>query len=157
MARIDRTDARLLLALRETPRATGVQLAAMLRLARNTVQSRLARWHEEQLLAPIDRCVSPRDLGYPLRAYVTAILDQHVLDAVIEDLKQIDEVVQVAGISGAADLVLEVVARDTDDLYRIAGLLLAVPGVRRTNMAVVMHEALPYRTAPLLERVAGRE
>lgn len=152
---LDRTDARLLLALRDMPRASGVQLASMLRLARNTVQSRLARWYDKGLIGPVDRLVDPRDLGYPLRAFVTAILDQHRLDTVIAELKDIPEVLQVAGISGAADLVLEVTARDADDLYRIAGLLLDIPGVRRTNMAIVMHEALPYRTAPLLERVAA--
>ena len=80
MTKLDRTDARLLLAMCDTPRATGVQLAAMLNLARNTVQARLARWDQEKVLAPIDRCVSPRDLGYPLQAFITAVVDQHRLD-----------------------------------------------------------------------------
>ena len=52
MTKLDRTDARMLLAMCDAPRATGVQLAAALGLARNTVAARLARWDEERVLAP---------------------------------------------------------------------------------------------------------
>ncbi|CAA0128613.1 Regulatory protein AsnC [Mycolicibacterium vanbaalenii] len=154
MAKLDRTDARLLLALCDAPRATGVQLAATLNLARNTVQARLARWEQEKVLAPIDRCVSPRDLGYPLKAFITAVVDQHQLEDVLAALETLAQVTQVTGLSGAADLLIAVVATDADDLYRLAGLVLAVPGVQRTTMSVAMHEVVAYRTRPLLERLA---
>jgi hypothetical protein len=36
-------------------------------------------------------------------------------------------VLEVFGLSGAADLLVRVAARDADDLYRIAGQLLATP------------------------------
>jgi DNA-binding Lrp family transcriptional regulator len=157
MTRLDRTDARLLLALCDAPRATGVQLAARLNLARNTVQARLSRWDQEKVLAPIDRCVSPRDLGYPLTAFITAVVDQHRLDDVIAALATIAQITQVTGLSGAADLLIGVVATDADDLYRVAGLVLAVPGVERTTMSVAMHEVVAYRTRPLLEQLAHRQ
>ncbi|BBY64966.1 Lrp/AsnC family transcriptional regulator [Mycolicibacterium helvum] len=155
MVNFDRTDARLLLALCEMPRASGVQLAAMLDLARNTVQSRLSRWYEHRALAPVDRCVSPRALGYPLRAFVAAVVDQHKLEPVIKRLSAIPEVAEVVGISGAADLHIEVNTVDADDLYRVAGLILAVPGIERTVVSVVVRQAVPYRTRPLLERLAA--
>ncbi|HET7741617.1 MULTISPECIES: Lrp/AsnC family transcriptional regulator [unclassified Mycolicibacterium] len=154
MTRLDRTDARILLALCDAPRATGVQLASMLNLARNTVQSRLARWDQDKVLAPIDRCVSPRDLGYPLKAFITAVVDQHQLEDVLAALQTIAQVTQVTGLSGAADLLIAVAATDADDLYRLAGLVLAVPGVQRTTMSVAMHEVVAYRTRPLLEQLA---
>ena len=100
MAKLDRTDARMLLALCDAPRATGVQLASLLNLARNTVQARLARWDHDEVLAPIDRCVPVRDLGYPLRAFVTAVVDQHRLEPVIAQLRSVPEVLEVVGISG---------------------------------------------------------
>jgi DNA-binding Lrp family transcriptional regulator len=157
MTRLDRTDARLLLALCDAPRATGVQLATKLNLARNTVQARLARWDHEKVLAPIDRCVSPRDLGYPLKAFITAVVDQHQLEDVIAALETVTQVTQVTGLSGAADLLIGVVATDADDLYRVAGLVLAVPGVERTTMSVAMREVVAYRTRPLLEQLARRQ
>ena len=154
MTKLDRTDARMLLAMCDAPRATGVQLAAVLGLASNTVAARLARWDEERVLAPIDRCVSPRDLGYPLKAFITAVVDQHRLDHVLVELETIAQVTQITGLSGAADLLIGVVATDADDLYRVAGLILAVPGVERTTMSVAMHEVVAYRTRPLLEELA---
>lgn len=156
MARLDRTDARILRALCEFPRATGVQLAGLVSMARNTVQTRLGRWDAEDLLAPFDRRVDPRDLGYPLRAYIAVVVDQHRLEEVVESLGEIPEVLEVVGISGIADLQLLVVAADADDLYRIAGRVLGVSGVDRTTVSVVMHEAIPYRTLPLIDRLAGR-
>ena len=154
MTKLDRTDARMLLAMCDAPRATGVQLAATLGLARNTVAARLARWDEDRVLAPVDRCVSPRDLGYPLKAFITAVVDQHRLDHVLVELETIAQVTQITGLSGAADLLIGVVATDADDLYRVAGLILAVPGVERTTMSVAMHEVVAYRTRPLLEELA---
>ena len=154
VSKLDRTDARLLLTLCDVPRATGVHLASLLGLARNTVQARLARWDQSQVLGRIDRLVSPRDLGYPLRAYVGAVTDQHRLEAVIDRLRDIPEVTEVVGVSGEADLHIGVSATDADDLYRVAGLILAVPGIERTTVSVIMREAIPYRTKPLIERLA---
>jgi len=157
MPSFDRTDARILLALCDAPRATGVQIAALLGLARNTVQSRLSRWDADNVLQPFDRRVVPRDLGFPLRAFVTAVVDQHLLEDVIAHLAEIPEVTEVAGISGPADLHIEVAASDSDDLYRVAGRILAVPGVERTNVSIAMRQAIPYRTKPLLEQIARTE
>ena len=61
----------------------------------------------------------------------------------------------VFGLSGASDLLVRIVAVDADDLYRIAGLLLDIPGVERTNMAIAMRELVTYRLTPVLERAAG--
>ncbi|MGB3483151.1 MAG: Lrp/AsnC family transcriptional regulator [Mycobacterium sp.] len=155
MVKLDGIDARILLALCDTPRASAVQLAASVKLARNTVQSRITRWRAENALAPIDRCVAPRQLGYPLRAFVSAVVDQHKLEPAIKCLGAIPEVAEVVGISGTADLHIDVNTTDTDDLYRVAGLILAVPGVERTVVSVVVRPAIPYRTRPLLERIAG--
>src|SRR6478735_1851933 len=157
MTKLDRTDARMLLAMCDAPRATGVQLAAALGLARNTVAARLARWDEDRVLAPIDRCVPPRDLGYPLKAFITAVVDQHRLEDVIAALETVTQVTQVTGLSGVADLLIGVVATDADDLYRVAGLVLAVPGVERTTMSVAMHEVVAFRTRPLLEQLARQQ
>ena len=56
---------------------------------------------------------------------------------------------------GAGALV-HTVAADADDLYRIAGQILAIPGVERTNTALVMRELVSYRITPLLQRRAQR-
>ena len=152
--RIDATDARLLLALAEQPRATTLALAEQLGISRNTVQTRLVRLEQRGLLDSYERRVAPKTLGYPLTAYVTTQVTQRRLDAVAAALAEVPEVVQVQGISGANDLLVHVVATDADDLYRIAGQILAIPGVERTNTALVMRELVDYRITPLLRQLA---
>lgn len=153
---IDATDARLLLALTEHPRATTIALADQLGLSRNTVQARLAALEERGVLRPFERRVDPASLGYPLAATVTTQVTQRRLDEVAAALDRIPEVVQVDGLSGHTDLLVHVVAADGDDLYRIAGQILATPGVERTNTALVMRRLVDYRITPLLHRVADR-
>lgn len=151
---LDATDARLLLELIANPRATGVELAARLGLSRNTVQARLARWEAAGVLGSFELRVPPRALGYRLSAFVAVVVDQHRLEAVVDELAEVPEVTEVCGLTGATDLTVRVVARDADDLYRITGQILKIPGVVRTNMALVMQELVGPRTAPLLRRLA---
>jgi hypothetical protein len=41
---------------------------------------------------------------------------------------------------------------DAEDLYRIAGQLLALRGIERTTTALAMRELVPHRITPLLRR-----
>ncbi|MGY1749313.1 Lrp/AsnC family transcriptional regulator [Modestobacter sp. SYSU DS0511] len=153
--RLDATDARLLLALSEDPRATVLSLARTLGLARNTVQARLARLESTGALEPFERRVRPEALGYRLGAYVTVQVVQRSLADVAEALAAIPEVLEVTGLSGVADLLVRVVATDADDLWRISEQVLAIPGVQRTDTNLALRRFVDHRMAPLLERAAG--
>jgi DNA-binding Lrp family transcriptional regulator len=154
--RIDATDARLLLALVERPRASAIALTGQTGLSRNTVQARLTRLEQQGVLDSLERQVPPALLGYPLAAYITTQVTQRRLDEVAEALASIPEVLQVDGVSGETDLLVHVAAADADDLYRIAGQILAIPGVERTHTALVMRELVNFRITPLLRRCAER-
>jgi DNA-binding Lrp family transcriptional regulator len=84
--RIDKTDARMLLALTEQPRATAVALAGLTGLSRNTVQARLARLEQHGVLDSLERQIPPAMLGYPLRAHITTQVTQRRLDEVADAL-----------------------------------------------------------------------
>jgi DNA-binding Lrp family transcriptional regulator len=151
---VDATDARLLLALAEDPRASVMALSQRLGLARNTVQARLTRLESNGALAPLDRRVRPEALGYRLGAYVTVQVAQRSLAEVSDGLAHIPEVLEVTGLSGAADLLVQVAAKDADDLWRITEQVLAIPGVQRIDTALAMRRFVDHRLAPLLERAA---
>ena len=72
-------------------------------------------------------------------------------------LAHIPEVVEVTCLSGVADLLVHVVARDADDLWRISEQLLAIPGIQRIDTALALRRFVDRRLAPLLERAAGSE
>jgi DNA-binding Lrp family transcriptional regulator len=152
---MDATDARLLLALAEDPRASVMALSQRLGLARNTVQARLTRLESSGALAPLDRRVRPEALGYRLGAYVTVQVAQRSLRDVSDGLAQIPEVLEVTGLSGVADLLVQVAAKDADDLWRITERVLAIPGVQRIDTALAMRRFVDHRLTPLLERAAG--
>jgi DNA-binding Lrp family transcriptional regulator len=151
---VDAIDARLLLALAESPRATVLALAERVGLSRNTVQARLAALEARGVLTTFERRIRPAALGYPLTAFVTVQVTQRMLAEVAEALDRVPEVVEVLGISGPTDLLVQLVARDADDLYRISGQLLATDGVERTSTSLVMRTLVEHRVAPLLERIA---
>jgi DNA-binding Lrp family transcriptional regulator len=152
---LDPIDARILTFLAEQPRATTMAVAERVGISRNTAQSRLVRLEQDGALKSFERRVAPEALGYPLTAFVTTQVTQRMLDEVAEALVGIPEVIEVQGISGPVDLLVHVVAADADDLYRIAGQILAIPGVERTNTSLVMRRLVDYRIAPLLRRRAG--
>src|SRR5690606_25128906 len=152
--RIDATDARLLLALAESPRATVLALAERTGLSRNTVQARLAGLEARGVLTSFERRIDPAALGYPLTAFVMVQVTQRMLAEVAAAMHEVPEVIEVLGLSGPTDLLVRVVARDADDLYRIAGRLLATDGVERTTTSLVMRTLVEHRMQPLLERIA---
>ena len=154
MRQLDALDARLLRALAAAPRATVQALAAATGAARNTVQARLARFEDENVLRSFERRIDPASLGYSLTAFVSITVAQQRLDEVGEALARIPEVLEVFGLSGETDLLAQVAARDADDLYRVAGQILATSGIERTETALAMRHMVPFRLAPLLDRAS---
>ena len=150
MSTLDATDARLLLALDDDPQATRVDLAQRLELSRNTVHARLTRWEDQAVLGAVDHRVMPKTLGYSLTAFVTIQIDQHRLDELTVAMTEIPEVLEVHGLTGVTDLLIHVVGRDANDLYRIAGRILSIDGVKRTSTGLVMQELMGYRIAQLI-------
>lgn len=145
----DRTDVALLRAMNQDPRVSMLALAERTGLARNTVRARLERYEETGTLHAFERRVDPAFLGYPLRAAIFTEVTQRKLAAVAAALAAIPEVLEVVGLSGVTDLLVQVAARDADDLYRVAGQILDIDGVVRTNTALVMRELVDYRTLQL--------
>jgi DNA-binding Lrp family transcriptional regulator len=148
--RADSVDKRIFRALVAEPRASAVSLADRTGLSRNTIQARLSRIDDHHALDSFERRIDPATLGFPLRAFLLANVTQRKLASIAADLEAIPEVLEVQGVSGAVDLLIQAVARDADDLYRIAGQILEINGIDRTTTALVMRTLVDYRVAPLL-------
>lgn len=150
MAAVDALDARILLALDDDPDASVLGLSRTLGVARNTVQARLRRL-SDTVLRGFGRRVDPAALGYPLLAFLSLRISQGSGDAAVVGLRALPEVIEIHSTSGAADLLVRVVARDTGHLYRLTNRILEIPGVERSDTAIALAELLPTRTGPLLQ------
>jgi DNA-binding Lrp family transcriptional regulator len=147
---LDVTDRRILSALDEDPRIPVMLLAQKLNLARGTVQSRLERLAASDALRANSSRITPQALGRGVGASVRAELDQHQLSEAIESLKRIPEVLECFAPAGDTDLLLRVVAKSPDDLYRVSEEIRLCPGILRTSTSMFLREVIPYRMTGLL-------
>jgi DNA-binding Lrp family transcriptional regulator len=150
MTVLDATDRRILLALDDDPRATVQLLALRLGLARGTVHARLDRLAAEGVLRRNSIRLQPGALGYPMRAMVSAEVDQDAFDQMMDDMGRIDEVVECVAVAGENDLMIQIVARDADHVYDITKRIKECRGINRTSTSIVLRELLAYRFDALL-------
>ncbi len=158
--RMDETDRRILAVLDEDTRMPVMLIAQKTGLARGTVQARLERFQEHGVLRLASTRVKPDALGCTLAATVSVELDQHQLEQAVAGLRRIPEVLECFAPAGGTDLLVRVVARNPDDLYRVSEEIRLCPGITRTSTSVFLREVVPYRVHPLLvqgqARPAGR-
>ncbi|MCF6385670.1 Lrp/AsnC family transcriptional regulator [Mycobacterium sp. MBM] len=151
--RVDAIDAKIIKALTEDPRATVIALANATGASRNTVQARLGKLESQQVLRSLERRIDPAALGYPLMAFISTRVTQRKLTEIADALENIPEVIEVHGLGGVTDLLIQVVAREADDLYRIAGQILDIDGVEQTTTSLVMRKLVDHRITPLLDNL----
>jgi DNA-binding Lrp family transcriptional regulator len=147
---LDDTDRRILLALDDDPRAPVALLAQRLGLARGTVHARLERLGTSGALRANSSRVRPDALGRGVSASIRVELDQHQIVAAIDALRRIPEVLECFAPAGDTDLLLRVVAKSPDDLYRVAEVVRLCPGILRTSTSLFLREVIPYRVSELL-------
>jgi len=154
MTRIDALDARIILALDDDPDATILALSRALGIARNTIHARLRRLAADGALKAFSQRVDLAALGYELVAFMSLSVSQ-TDPGIVQDLLGLPEVISAHYTTGDADLLVQVVAKNTRDLYRITTSILAIEGVNRTSTAVSLVEPIPNRPQALLRTAAG--
>jgi DNA-binding Lrp family transcriptional regulator len=154
MTRIDALDARIILALDDDPDATILALSRALGIARNTVHARLRRLAADGALKPFSQRVDLAALGYELVAFMSLSVSQ-TDPGIVRGLLDLPEVISAHYTTGDADLLVQVVAKNTRDLYRITTSILAIEGVNRTSTAISLIEPIPNRPHALLRAAAS--
>jgi DNA-binding Lrp family transcriptional regulator len=152
---IDALDAALLAALAEDPRRGPTELASRLGVSRNTVHARLSRLEASQILAGFSARLRLTALGLAVEAIVDVELSQGALQAVIDALADMPNVLEVMATTGRADLVVRVAARTHEELQALLQEILAMAGVTRTTTHIAMTNPVPYRVTPLLRHLTG--
>src|SRR3954468_2274928 len=147
---IDELDARLIAAMRESPRVGLLEISRRVGVARGTVQARLTKLEGRGVVIGYGPEVDPGAMGYAISAFVFIELNQGRLAEAVELLGDVPEVLEADAISRPQDLVCRVVARDTEHLQDIVNRLLATPAIQRCTSHIVLSRQVPPRTGPLV-------
>ena len=150
---IDVLDAKLILAMAETPRIGVMELARHLGVARGTVQARLDKLQDRGTVTGFGPDLDLRAIGYEVLAFITLEIAQGRLVDVTDHLAGIPEVLEAHATTGQGDLHCRVVARTNEHLQDVIHAILEVDGIMRTTTQIALTEQLGHRVLPLIAQL----
>src|SRR5437868_12287623 len=139
MPDLDGLDTRIVLLFSREPRIGVLEASRRLGVARGTVQARLDRLERSGVITGWAPAVDPAAIGFPVTAFATLEIAQgHGHRPVAEHLRSIPEVLEAHTITGAADMMVRLVAQSNADLQRVIDQVVASPDVRRASTVIVL-------------------
>ena len=151
---LDQIDCAILGELLRRPRAGVRDYARTLGLARGTVQARLDRLTDQGVIDGYAPQLSHAALGFPVLAFVHIQLQQGSLESFAKDIATVAQVVEAHSVTGDADVLCRVVARNNRDLETVIQAILDLGGVVRTRTEISLTERVSRRDTTLLEVLA---
>ena len=151
---MDQLDVALVEAMRENPRVGDLELSRITRVARATVQSRLAKMEAAGIITGYGPDIDLIAAGHPVVAFVTLEIAQGSLDAVTEELESLPNVLDAYVTSGAADVVCKIAATSHEDLQAVLLHISQSGTVVRSTSVIVLSELVKPRVLPMLRKGA---
>jgi Lrp/AsnC family transcriptional regulator, leucine-responsive regulatory protein len=150
---LDEFDLKLLDAIQRNNRLTAAQLAESVCLSPSAVQRRLHRLRERKVIEAEVAIVSPEKLGQSLTAIVEVTLDTdrpRIVEQFQRAIQTAPEVMQAYYVTGSADYILVITARNMSDYEAFArGFLSKRPHVKYFRTSIVMRRVKWGMTLPL--------
>jgi Lrp/AsnC family leucine-responsive transcriptional regulator len=149
----DATDRKLLALLQQDGRTPVSRLAEAVGLSAPPVHERLRRMEEEGIIRGYTAVLDAEQLGFSFTVFVSVTLALHREGAVMafrDAVNSIGAIQECHHLTGSADFLLKVVARDTaeyEDL--VLHTLTRLPGVERLNSSVVLSTFKAESALPL--------
>jgi DNA-binding Lrp family transcriptional regulator len=151
---MDQLDAALISAMRANPRVGDLELSRITKVARATVQSRLAKLESSGVITGYGPDIDLVAAGHPVLAFVTLEIAQGSLDAVTAELESLPNVLDAYVTSGAADVVCKIAATSHEDLQSVLLHISQSGSVVRSTSVIVLSELIPPRVLPMLQKGA---
>jgi len=138
MYEIDEIDLKIVNLLIEDGRKPAAQIARRIGdVSERAVRYRIERMIEEDVIR-LSAVVRPEALGLPIRADVWLEVESDRIREVAQKMAEYENVSYVACSIGENDVSIQVVAKDTGEVYRfVTETVRKVPGVRRTTTSIV--------------------
>lgn len=155
MNSLDRLDVEILGRLPETLRPGVAEIAAKLGVSRATVQHRLTRLEQEDVLLGYQPVIDLSRIGLVVNALISLDIDQRVMGRIVEGLRALPEVLEVRIQAGREDLLVSVSLGSLEALQTLTAAIVAIDGVRKTTSTFTVSTPVVHRTQPLLERLTA--
>ncbi len=150
---LDAFDREILRRVQRDAQATGEDIGADIGLSAAAVQRRLKRMRQSGAIVAEVAVVDPRAVGLAMSFVVEVELEREradMLDAFRKLARADPNVQQCYYVTGAADFILIVLARDMDDFEAFTRrLLFDNPNIRRFTTSVVMARDKVGQTVPV--------
>ena len=135
---LDSIDRKIIGVLQNDGRTSNADLAENINLSASACHRRVQRLHSTGIIKNYVALLNSRLVGLPTTVFVEITLSgqaDEVLDAFERQVQLIPDVLECHLMSGSADYLLKVVAKDTDDFARIHRKYLArLPGVAQLSL-----------------------
>ena len=151
---MDQLDVALVEAMREHPRVGDLELSRITKVARATVQSRLAKLEQSGVITGHGPDIDLVAAGHPVLAFVTLEIAQGSLDAVTDELDSLPNVLEAYVTSGSADVVCKIAATSHEDLQATLLHISKSGSVVRSTSVIVLSELVRPRVLPMLKKGA---
>ena len=138
MYEIDKIDVRIVNLLLENGRMTASEIARRVGdISERAVRYRIDRMLRDNMIK-ITAVVRPAAFGLTVTADVWLEVESDKIREVAEKMATFENVTYVACSIGETDVSIQIVARDTEEIYRfVTEVVRKVPGVRRTTTSIV--------------------
>jgi Lrp/AsnC family transcriptional regulator for asnA, asnC and gidA len=138
MYEIDKVDLRIVNLLLEDGRMSASEIARRLGdISERAIRYRIERMIEDDVIQ-ISAIVRPEAFGLAVKADVLMEVESDRIREVAQKMAEYENVTYVACSIGETDVSIQLVAEDTDEIYRfVTEIVRKVPGVRRTTTSIV--------------------
>jgi DNA-binding Lrp family transcriptional regulator len=135
---MDSTDRELLSLLREDARVSVATLAKMLKVARGTVQNRMARMETDGTIVGYTVKLKPQVEEHTIRALMTVAVEGNRTDEVLRALRGDPAVCALHTTNGRWDIVTELRADSLAAVDRVLGRIRLIDGISNTETSLLL-------------------
>jgi len=138
MSGLDDTDRELIALLRDDARLPVATLAKKLRVARGTVQNRLARLERDGVIVGYTVRLKPQAEGHRIRALMLVAVEGNRADDVLRALRGDPAVVALHSTNGRWDIVAELRADSLEAFDRVLSGIRLIDGIAQTETSILL-------------------
>ena len=154
MSKLDNIDKKILALLQERGRMTNAELSKQVGLSAASVLERVKKLERGGVIRGYHARLDPAAVGIGLVILVEVTLARHQHDAIVrfvEAVQTVDEIVDCYHVTGRADYLLRVVAKDIPsyELF-VMETLSALPGVQHIETMMILSAVKESKSLPIM-------